>query len=162
MDACVSMTGDDRTNLAVSLFAHSEGVTQVLAKINEMGYEQLLKETDINVCVSPSSVIVEKLLSVIRNLASSDRSRIKKLYRIADDKAEAIAFEVSDTCGKIGIPFCSPEFKLKKRILIAAIIRGQEIIIPNGSSSIQTGDTVVVVTDVDNVLNELDDIFIQS
>ena len=162
MDACVSMTGDDRTNLAVSLFAHSEGVTQVLAKINEMGYEQLLKETDINVCVSPSSVIVEKLLSVIRNLASSDRSRIKKLYRIADDKAEAIAFEVSDTCGKIGIPFCSPEFKLKKRILIAAIIRGQEIIIPNGSSSIQTSDTVVVVTDVDNVLNELDDIFIQS
>ena len=41
MDACVSMTGDDRTNLAVSLFAHSEGVTQVLAKINEMGLKNV-------------------------------------------------------------------------------------------------------------------------
>lgn len=48
MDACLSMTGDDRTNLAVSLFARSEGVTQVLAKINEIAYEQLLKKTDVN------------------------------------------------------------------------------------------------------------------
>lgn len=160
MDACLSMTGDDRTNLAVSLFAHSEGVTQVLAKINEIAYEQLLRKTDVNVCVSPSSVIVEELMSVIRNLASSDRSRIRRLYRIADGKAEAIAFDVSDSCGKIQIPFLSPEFKLRKGVLIAAIIRGKEIIIPNGNSSIQPGDTVVVVTDVNNVLNELDDIFV--
>lgn len=41
-------------------------------------------------------------------------------------------------------------------------IMGKEIIIPNGNSSIQPGDTVVVVTDVNNVLNELDDIFIIS
>ena len=66
-DACISLTGDDRTNLAVSLFAHSEGVMQVLTKINESGYEELLKNTDIGMCVSPSSVIVEKFLSVIRN-----------------------------------------------------------------------------------------------
>ena len=159
MDACVSVTEDDRTNLAVSLFAHSEGVTQVIAKINEMGYEQLLKKTDISVCVSPSSVIVEELLSVIRNRASSDRSWIKKLYRIMDGKAEAIAFEVSDSCGKICIPFRSPEFKLRKGILIASIIRGQEIIIPDGNSSMQPGDTVVVVTEANNVLKEIDDIF---
>lgn len=162
MDACLSMTRDDRTNLAVSLFARSEGVTQVLAKINEIAYEQLLRKTDVNVCVSPSSVIVEELMSVIRNLANSDRSRIKRLYHIADGKAEAIAFDVSDSCGKIQIPFLSPEFKLRKGVLIAAIIRGKEIIIPNGNSSIQPGDTVVVVTDVNNVLNELDDIFIIS
>ena len=162
MDACLSMTGDDRTNLAVSLFAHAEGVTQVLAKMNEMGYEQLLKSTDIDACISPSSVIVEKLLSVIRNLASSDRSRIKKLYRIADGKAEAIAFEVSENCGKIRIPFRSPEFKLRKGILIAAIIRNKEIMIPDGNSSMQAGDTVVVVTDASNVLNEIDDIFAEK
>ena len=159
MDACLCLTGDDRTNLAVSLFARSEGVSRVIAKINEMSYEQLLKKTDINVCVSPSSVIVERLLSVIRNLASSDRSWIKKLYRIMDGKAEAIAFEVSDSCGKICIPFRPPEFKLRKGILIASIIRGQEIMIPDGNSSMQAGDTVVVVTDVNNVLKEIDDIF---
>ena len=33
---------------------------QVLTKINESGYEELLKNTDIGMCVSPSSVIVEK------------------------------------------------------------------------------------------------------
>lgn len=70
--------------------------------------------------------------------------------------------DVSVSCGKIQIPFLSPEFKLRKGVLIAAIIRGKEIIIPNGNSSIQPGDTVVVVTDVNNVLNELDDIFIIS
>ena len=103
-DACISLTGDDRTNLAVSLFANSEGVMQVLTKINESGYEELLKNTDIGMCVSPSSVIVEKFLSVIRNQSSSDRSWIKRLYRIADDKAEAIAFKVSDSFEKVNIP----------------------------------------------------------
>lgn len=160
MDACVSLTGDDRTNLAVSLFARSEGVTQVIAKINEMSYEQLLKKTDVNICVSPSSVIVEKLLSNIRNLASSDRSWIKKLYRIADGRAEAIAFEVTDSCSKMNIPFRSTEFKLRKGVLIASIIRDREIIIPDGSSSMQAGDTVVVVSDTNNVLKEIDDIFV--
>lgn len=159
MDACLSMTGDDRTNLAVSLFAHSEGVMQVLARINETGYEKLLEKTDVDACVSPSSVIVEKMMSVIRNLTSSDRSFIRRLYRIADDKAEAIAFEVTDGCSKIQVPFCSPQFKLRKGILIAAIIRENEIIIPNGASSIQAGDTVVVVTTAMNVLKEIDDIF---
>ena len=159
MDACISMTGDDRTNLVVSLFARSEGVGQVIAKINEMGYEQLLKKTDINICVSPSSVIAEKLLKIIRNLASSDRSSIQKLYRIADGKAEAIAFEATKDCGRINIAFRAPEFRLKKGILIAAIIRGKEIIIPDGNSSIQAGDIVVVVTDAVNILSELDDIF---
>lgn len=158
-DACISMTGDDRTNLAVSLFAHSEGVMQVIAMINEMSYEQLLKSTDIQVCVSSSSVIVEKLLTIIRNLASSDRSRIKRMYRIADDKAEAIAFEVSESCKGINLPFRSPEFKLRRNILIAAIIRGDEIIIPDGNSSMQAGDTVIVVTGLENVVNEIDDIF---
>lgn len=162
MDACISLTGDDRTNLAVSLYAHSEGVTQVIAKINEMSYEQLLKKTDVNTCVSPSSVIVEKLLSVIRNLASSDRSRIKKLYRIADGKAEAIAFEVTEGCGKVNIPFRMPQFRLKKGVLIAAIIRGRDIMIPDGNSSMQAGDTVVVVTNADNVLKEIDDIFVEE
>ena len=47
-------------------------------------------------------------------------------------------------------------------MLVVAVYRKKEIIIPNGNSSIQPGDTVVVVTDVNNVLNELDDIFIIS
>ena len=73
--------------------------------------------------------------------------------------AYSIAFEVTDGCGKIQVPFCSPQFKLRKGILIAAIIRENEIIIPNGASSIQAGDTVVVVTTAMNVLKEIDDIF---
>lgn len=160
MGACISVTGDDRTNLAVSLFAHSEGVTQVIAKIHEIGYEHLLEKTDIS-ALSPSSVIVEELLSVIRNLASSDRSWITKLHRIADDKAEAIVFEISDNCAKMNIPFRSQEFKLRKGVLIAAIIRDSEIMIPDGNSSIQAGDKVVVVTDIRNLLNEIDDIFVK-
>lgn len=159
MDACVSVTGNDRTNLAVSLYAHSEGVTQVLAKINEAGYEQILKKSDISTCVSPSSVIVDELLSVIRNLGSSNDSWIKKLYRIADGQAEAIAFEVSDHCDWSDMPFRAPEFRLKKGILIAAIIRGKEIFIPDGNSSMQAGDTVVVISDTRNILKEIDDIF---
>lgn len=160
-DVCISVTGNDRTNLSVSLFAHSEGVPQVLAKINESSYEQLLKKTDISTCVSPGGVIVEALLSVIRNMDSGDQSWIKKMYRIADGKAEAIAFEVSDHCSHLDMPFCDPAFRLKKGILVAAIIRGKNITIPDGKSSIQAGDIVVVVSDADNMVKDIEDIFVK-
>ena len=38
------------------------------------------------------------------------------------------------------------ELKLKRNVLIACINRGGVIITPNGQSTIQLGDTVIVVT----------------
>lgn len=50
------------------------------------------------------------------------------------------------------------EIKLKKNILIVCITHGIKTEIPNGESSYQTGDTVIVVTSGDKVIYQLNDI----
>ena len=38
------------------------------------------------------------------------------------------------------------ELKMKENILIAAILRGNKMFLPGGDSTIEVGDTVVIVT----------------
>ena len=51
------------------------------------------------------------------------------------------------------------ELKKKKDILICAIIRNRDIIIPNGNDSIELGDSVVIVSK-DHHFSTLKDILI--
>lgn len=43
--------------------------------------------------------------------------------------------------------------KDKKGVLIAAIVRNKDIIIPNGEDSIKDGDNVIIVTEESNIMD---------
>ncbi len=73
--------------------------------------------------------------------------------------AEVLQFTVQDSFIKLGVQFKDPGFKLKKNILIASIIRGDELIVPCGTSTIEKGDKVVVVSDRKHHLEKLNEIF---
>ena len=59
----------------------------------------------------------------------------------------------------LNIPFSSPEFKIKKNVLIAIVIRDGQTIIPDGKSSIKCNDKVIVITKIGGKYNTLNDIF---
>lgn len=158
-DMCIAMTGDDRVNLAVSLFAKENGARYTVARINEIGYERLLKKSHIDVTVSSGTIMAERVLSIVRNAVSSDRNQIIKLYRMAEGLAEALEFEVTDDCSFQNIPFMDTGFRLKKGFLIAAIIREGQVIIPCGSSRILPGDHVVVIAEEKKAVDSLNRIF---
>ena len=84
---------------------------------------------------------------------------IQCLYQLAGGAAEAIEFIAYDNCKKLGVAFRQPEFKLKKDILVAMIIRQGQVFIPDGNSCIQSGDRVVVISKRGHGLNTLNDIF---
>ena len=60
-----------------------------------------------------------------------------------DGKAEALEFSVLSDSKIIGVPL--KDLNLKPNFIIAGIIRGKETIIPQGSDSINIGDSVIVV-----------------
>ena len=82
-------------------------------------------------------------------------NKCKTLYKLVDNKVEALEFEVSSQSNVINTELRN--LKLKGQILIAGIIRNGEFIIPKGSSKILPNDSVIVVT-TGNILNDLDDI----
>ena len=59
----------------------------------------------------------------------------------------------------IGIPLKDLNRKLKEGILIAVIVRDQQVIIPNGFTALMKGDSVIVVARGGGNILDLNDIF---
>lgn len=159
-DVCISLTGQDDTNLVLSLFAWSCGVRSVITKVKLPAYEELLNKVSIDITISPSVICVNHIVQFIRNqtVPNAAGNDIDSIYKIADGQAEAVEFTAYETFAARDIPFRSEKFRTKKGILVAILIRGDQVIIPDGSSVIKTGDKVVVVTDRSSRLNTLNDI----
>ena len=51
------------------------------------------------------------------------------------------------------------ELKLKKGVLVVCITKGAGLEIPNGDSSFKKGDTVIIVTNSEKGIYQLNDIF---
>ena len=84
---------------------------------------------------------------------------MKALYKIAASKAEAMEFVVKKTTRHLGTPL--KDLKLRKGILVAVIIHNSRIVIPEGSSVIQEGDTVIVVSRDKGIL-DVNDIYAEG
>ena len=79
------------------------------------------------------------------------------LHNIADGQAEAVEFLVDETTRNCGKPL--KQLKLKPNVLIASITHGATSQVPNGDSVFNHGDSLVVVTSGQGVLQQLNDIF---
>jgi len=92
-------------------------------------------------------------------MQNSQGSVMNSLHRIANGGAEAIEFTVSSSARWLGTPLKS--LRLKPGILIAVIVRGQDIIIPEGSSSFQSGDRVIIISRNGGIL-DFNDIYLEE
>ena len=160
-DVCVSLTGSDDANLVISLFAWSCGVESVITRVNATAYEKLLNKVNMDITISPAVISADRVMGFVRNVTvyNAKGNDIQCLYQLAGGMAEAIEFIAYDNCRKLGVAFRQPDFKLKKDILVAMIIRQGQVIIPDGNSCIQSGDRVVVISKRGHGLNTLNDIF---
>ena len=156
MDAFVALTDIDEENMVVSMFANKLGVRKTIAKIKSNNLFGMLSELGINNTVSPKNIVANRIISYVRALDNSVGSNVLTLYRLVGDRVEALEF-LAKRQEKI---YDKPlrELKIKDNCLIACIIRGSEVIIPNGNASIQLGDNVIVVTTHKN-FEDLTDIF---
>lgn len=160
-DVCVSLTGEDEKNLVISLFAWSCGIGSIITKVNLPSYERLLNKVKIDITISPTVISTDMFMRFIRNVTvfNEKGNDIRRIYSISSGLAQAIEFIAYDDCKMLGIPLKSPDFKLKKDLLLAAVIRGNDLIIPNGDTAIQSGDNVIVIAKSGHRLNILNDIF---
>ncbi len=160
MDALVSLTAVDETNLVTSMYGWSRNVPSILTKIDAPGHLKLLQRINLDITLSSAEVSINKLVLFVYNCEMGEASNdIEQYCTIADGMAEMLQFTADIGCAKLGIPFRDSGFKVRKNSIVVALIRGGELIIPNGGSSIKQGDKVLVVTDKKNRILHLNDIF---
>lgn len=155
VDAFVSLTGDDEKNILLSYFASEHNVPKVITKVNRSEYLATAEKLGLESITAPRRAVAGVVVRYARALENSIGSKVETLYRLMDDKAEALEFEVAADSEIIGIPL--KELKTKSNVLVGGIIRGRRAIIPNGDDVILSGDKVVVISTGERFAN-LEDI----
>ncbi|OPZ89604.1 MAG: Trk system potassium uptake protein TrkA [Firmicutes bacterium ADurb.Bin419] len=155
MDALVCVTGRDEENLMSALFAKQYGVQKVVAKINRINYTSVIKSMSIDNIVSPKLITSNRIVSYVRGLKNAMGNPVETLYKLIEDKVEALEFIANTTTKFLNIPL--KNLKIVKGVLVAAIVRGNDIIIPHGKDTIKLGDNVILIAK-DKRFQDLNDI----
>lgn len=155
VDAVIALTGLDELNILISSYASSQKVPKVIAKINRQELIPLAEHWGLDTVVSPRKTISNTIVRYARALENSQGSSVETLYKLMDDKVEALEFIAKPDLEILDIQF--KDLKLKSNILIAGIVRDRKVIIPTGADMITAGDKVIVLA-ANHRINDLSDI----
>ncbi len=144
MHAFVSWTSMDEENVMLSLFARRASKAKTVTKIQRIAYDEIISSMDLGSVLYPKYITADYIIQYVRAMQNSIGSNVETLYRLSDDRVEALEFIVGKQSPVIGIPL--KDLKLKENLLIGCINRRGKIIIPGGQDCLEQGDTVVVVT----------------
>jgi len=143
-DAVVALTGIDEENIVISMFSMLKGVNKVITKVNRPNLIQILESIGIESIISPKEITANTILQYVRAKQNSKGNSIKTLYKLMGGRVEAVEFVITKDENGVGVPL--RDLNLKKELLIAAIIRDNKVIFPNGNDAIHVGDSVLVVS----------------
>ncbi|MBU0986638.1 MAG: Trk system potassium transporter TrkA [Proteobacteria bacterium] len=136
MDVVITLTDDEETNIIASLLARRMGAKKTITRINKFSYFPLMSMIGLQQVVSPRHSAINTILQHVR------RGKVISAISIKDEQAEvmeAVALETSEIVGK---PLKNISFP--DGILVAAVIRDDNIIIPSGSSIIESDDRIII------------------
>ncbi|MDR1571683.1 MAG: Trk system potassium transporter TrkA [Clostridiales Family XIII bacterium] len=137
MDAFVSATGYDEENLLLALMAKQRGIEDVIAKISRESYSGLIESMGIDMVLNPVEISASHILRFIQG---SDMIISSQLIQ---GQAEMIEFVADEDMMIADRPIS--ELGLPEGVIIAAVRRGAEVIIPNGATEIEEGDRVTAL-----------------
>lgn len=143
MDMFIAVTNDDENNIMSALLAKRMGAKRVVALINRRSYVDLLQSGQIDIAISPAQATIGTLLAHVRR---GHVTQVHSLRRGAAEALEAVVHGDRDSCRCVGRRI--DEIDLPKGATIAAIVRGDEVIMAHHDTVIQAEDHVIIfVTD---------------
>ncbi len=154
-DAFVSLTGLDEENIMLSCYVGKVSHAKVITKINKVRYGGIMDNFDMGSVISPKNLTAERILQYVRGMQNSMGSAVETLYRLIDNRVEALEFSVKRDAKVLDTPLA--QLRLKDNLLLCNIVRKGKAILPSGQDCIRAGDTVIVVT-THKGLDEIDDI----
>ena len=158
VDAFAALTGIDEENMIMALYAQTKNVSKVIAKVNRGSYITLSDHIGIDSIISPKQLGANNIVGYVRAMKNSENSsNVETIYKVLDNKAEALQFIIHENTSYTDKPL--REMRTHSDVIIASIVRNRKSIIPNGNDCLKKGDNVVVVTS-GRTLHDLKEIFI--
>jgi trk system potassium uptake protein TrkA len=136
MDAFISVTGDDETNIISTLMARHLRVPRTIALVNKTEYLPITPTIGLDAVVSKNLLTVN---AILRFIQQKTMESIFTIPGIDADIVEIVPHGESKITKK---PLHKINFP--KSAILGAVQRENQIIIPTGDTQIQAGDRVVI------------------
>lgn len=138
VSAFIGVTADHEINLVAGLLAKRLGAQRAFAMVDNPALANLIGEIGIDAVISPRLLAVGLMLQHIR------RGKIRSSAALLEDKVEVIEAEALPgsrlTKAKLA------DLGLPRGVVVAALARGDKLVMPRGDDRIQPGDEVLILT----------------
>ena len=142
-DALVTLTDRDEENLLMALSAQRAGIQTVIAKMNRPNYIDMMRDFGVDSIISPKDITANMISAYVRSKANSQGSAVEHLYKLLGGAMEAVSFTAGKATNFLDTPL--KDLRLKPGLLVGAIVRDGQTLIPDGHTKILEGDTVLVM-----------------
>jgi trk system potassium uptake protein TrkA len=142
VDGFVACADDHEENVVACLLAERLGAAHTFALVDNPAFAGLIGELGIDAVISP------RLLSVGVALQFARKGRVTAVAALLEDSVEAIEAEATENSRLVRAPLAT--LGLPRGSLVAAVQRGDRIVVPGGSDQIEAGDRVLLITTTRN------------
>lgn len=138
VDVFVATTKDEEDNLISSLVAKELGAKQSITLSDREEFVEIMKRLGIDATVSPKLITANTLLQVL------DPGPFKSIIILRENYAEVI--QVTITASAKITEFTLSEAGLPNNVIIAAIIRDGQAMVPRGDVQLKEHDIALIFT----------------
>ncbi|MBE6758784.1 MAG: Trk system potassium transporter TrkA [Ruminococcaceae bacterium] len=139
-DLAIVLTDSDELNVFACLVAKKIGVKNTIARVRNPDYrKQIIAMKDdlgIAMIVNPEREMANEIFNII-NLPS-----VAQIEHFAKGRVSLVEVVAEKGCSLVGETLITLGKKLQTRVLICAVQRGDEVIIPSGNFRIEEGDRI--------------------
>ena len=148
-DAVATLTGVDEENIITSMFLDRVGVHKNITKVNRTSLLEIIHAPDFSSIITPKIIAVDTIMHFIRGRVNAQYSDLQAMHHLANGQIETLQFHIKEANKMTAKPLS--QLKLKKGVLIAAIIRKGKTIFPTGEDMLEVGDKLLVTTLLPNI-----------
>jgi trk system potassium uptake protein TrkA len=138
VDAVVAVSGDDRTNVIAGVLARQAGIKKIICEVADPQFAPVYNALGLNSIINPRLITASQILRFAR------REDLISLSILNDERAEVLELVLSDSAPVLRKKVAEAGFP--RGMLIGALIRGQEVLIPRGQTRLLPGDHLIIFT----------------
>lgn len=147
----IAVTGDDEKNLLCCVIAKKTGHCQTIARIRNHIYNEeiafLKKEFGLAMIINPELTAAKEIARIFQFPSAI------RVDSFAKGHVELLHFKVGKNSPLIRLKLFNLHQTLRSNVLVCTVIRGNDVIIPNGDFEFQENDIVAIASERRNAID---------
>ena len=148
-DLLIATTTNDEINILACLVAKKLGVRHTIARIRNPEYEKQLRfmrgELGLSMAINPEKVAAREIARILRFPAAM------KIESFSKGRLELVEYRLPEDSALDGLSLLDIYKSTRIRVLVCAVARKDETIIPSGDFVLQAGDKIYLTSAPDQL-----------